>query len=105
MTDIKEAVLCNEVQMPPKRFWAGPLGEHDDDWLAIWAWLVNRSKAAQATSILAFRIRTEKPKIKELLEYSAQKRGLSPDELMQLIIAGQKVPDPIDQDESDELEP
>ncbi|WP_377962898.1 hypothetical protein [Almyronema epifaneia] len=72
-----------------KRFWAGPLGQHDDDWLTVWAWLNNRSKSAQASSVLSYRIRTQRKQIEEMLEYTAQRLGIEPDELRLKILEGE----------------
>lgn len=72
----------------PKRITLPPLGEHDDDWLRIWAWLNNRSKSSQAAGIVSFRIRERKAEIREMLEYIAQKRGVTPDYLFKSILDG-----------------
>lgn len=76
----------------PKRFWAGPLGIHDDDWLVIWAWLNNRSKTAQATSVLGYRIRERKAQIQDMLNYTAGRLQMDPDELKRQILAGEIKP-------------
>lgn len=72
----------------PKRFPVGPLGEHDNDWLTVWAWLNNRSKSAQAAAIISFRIRERKAEIAEMLEYVAKKRGVTADELFKSVLNG-----------------
>ncbi|QSJ17176.1 hypothetical protein JYQ62_37000 [Nostoc sp. UHCC 0702] len=72
----------------PKRFPIGPLGEHDDDWLTIWAWLNNRSKSVQAALLIGFGIAEKKPEIERMLEYMAKKRGVTPDELFKSILDG-----------------
>jgi hypothetical protein len=72
----------------PKRITLPPLGEHDDDWLRVWAWLNNRSKSAQAAGLISFRIRERKPEIEKMLEYVAKKRGVTPDELFKSILEG-----------------
>jgi hypothetical protein len=72
----------------PKRITLPPLGEHDDDWLRVWAWLNNRSKSAQAAGLISFRIRERKAEIEKMLEYVAKKRGVTPDELFKNILDG-----------------
>ncbi|MGV0024868.1 hypothetical protein [Phormidesmis priestleyi] len=71
-----------------KRFPVGPLSEHDDDWLTVWAWLANRSKSAQAGSLVSIGINEKKTEIERILEYVAKKRGMSPDELFEKILDG-----------------
>ena len=73
----------------PKRFWCAPLGQHDDDWLVVWAWLTRRSKSAQASSIIAARIRALKADIEVMLDHTATRLSLTPDELMAKILAGE----------------
>ncbi len=91
----------------PKRFQVGPLGEHDDEWLTAWAALTGRSKSDQATMVLAFRIRDRKQSIQELLEHSAKRRGMEPDELFDLLIRNPKwlKENPIDGEEDDDSTP
>jgi hypothetical protein len=71
----------------PKRFTIGPLGEHDDHWLSVWAALTGKSKAALATAVVGVRVKQHKDVIKELLEHSAKLRGMSADELFSAILA------------------
>jgi hypothetical protein len=71
-----------------KRFPVGPLGEHDNDWLTVWAWLNNRSKSAQVAALIGFRIRERKSDIQEMLEYVAKKRGVTPEQLFKSILDG-----------------
>ena len=87
-------VVQDEVM--PKRFWSGPLGVHDDDWLTVWAFLNNRSKSAQATSLLAARIRACKPQIEEMLSYTAKRLGLETDELLRQILDKEINPTDVD---------
>ncbi len=86
----------------PKRFTIGPLGEHDDDWLTVWSWLNGRTKATQATMVLAYRVRDRKSQIQEMLDYVAKKRGISPNELMKQILDGSA--DRVNEGEASEIE-
>ncbi|MCG8368224.1 MAG: hypothetical protein MJA27_33445 [Pseudanabaenales cyanobacterium] len=90
----------------PKRFTIGPLGEHDDHWLAVWSALTGKSKAALATSVIGLRVKQNKDTIQELLEYSAKLRGISADQLFDAILSNPRyleenpIPEDYDDDES-----
>jgi hypothetical protein len=71
----------------PKRFTIGPLGEHDDHWLSVWAALTGKSKASLATSLVGTRVKQNKQTIQELLEHSAKLRGMTPEELFNAVLA------------------
>ena len=87
-------------------FTIGPLGEHDDHWLAVWSALTGKSKAALATSVIGLRVKQNKDTIQELLEYSAKLRGISADDLFDAILANPRylednpVPEEYDDDDS-----
>ncbi|WAL60869.1 hypothetical protein [Thermocoleostomius sinensis] len=90
----------------PKRFTIGPLGEHDDHWLTVWAALIGKSKAALATSIVGLRVKQNKESILELLEYSAKHRGMTADELFNALLTNPRFleDNPIaESDEEDEF--
>ena len=90
----------------PKRFTIGPLGEHDDHWLAVWSALTGKSKAALATSVIGLRVKQNKETVRELLEYSAKLRGMSADELFDALLANPRflednpIPEEYEDDES-----
>jgi len=77
-----------ELEPMPKRFTIGPLGFHDDQWLNAWSWLTGRTKATQSTQLLGFRIRERKSIIQDLLNFTAEKLGVTPDELFDRIQNG-----------------
>ncbi|MEO0867328.1 MAG: hypothetical protein AAFY17_02545 [Cyanobacteria bacterium J06642_11] len=81
---------CLDSADMPKRFTIGPLGEHDDQWLQVWALLTGKSKAALATSIIGLRVKQNKTTIDELLNHSAAMRGMEPDELFRALLANPK---------------
>jgi hypothetical protein len=89
----------------PKRFTIGPLGEHDDHWLSVWAALTGKSKAALATSVVASRVKQYKQTIQELLEHSASLRGMTPDELFSAILANSRYleENPIAEEQEEDL--
>jgi hypothetical protein len=77
-----------EFETMPKRFTIGPLGFHDDQWLTAWAWLTGRTKATQASQLLSFRVRERKGIIQDMLDFTAGKLGVTPDELFDRIQNG-----------------
>ncbi|MBD3881463.1 hypothetical protein IFO70_06830 [Phormidium tenue FACHB-886] len=90
----------------PKRFTIGPLGEHDDHWLAVWAALTGRSKAALATSIVGIQVNQYKETIRELLEHSARLRGVTSDELFSAILVNPRYLEEnsiVEEEEDDDL--
>ncbi|MBE9157872.1 hypothetical protein IQ265_13710 [Nodosilinea sp. LEGE 06152] len=93
---------ANDSDTMPKRFWVGPLGVHDDDWLTIWAWLNNRSKSAQAGSLISSRIRANQTQIEAMLSYTADRMGLTPDELRRQILRKEITPGDVELPEDDE---
>lgn len=92
----------NGSEVMPKRFWVGPLGVHDDDWLTIWAFLNNRSKSAQAAGLISFRIRERKAAIEEMLNYTAERMGIEPEELRRQILRKEISPGDVELTEDDE---
>ncbi|NJP09967.1 MAG: hypothetical protein HC866_11190 [Leptolyngbyaceae cyanobacterium RU_5_1] len=71
----------------PKRLTIGPLGEHDDHWLTLWAALTGKSKASLATAVVGVRVKQHKATIQELLEHSAKLRGMTSEDLFNALIA------------------
>lgn len=68
------------------------LGEWYYDLLKIDAWVNGRSMATQATSLLCAKLFQREEKIKERVEYLAQKRGISEQELWFQILRDQADP-------------
>jgi hypothetical protein len=73
-----------------KKFMIGPLGEHDDHWLTIWAALTGKSKAYLATALIGLRVREKKTTIQEMLEHCATLRGMSSTALFTAILTNPK---------------
>ncbi|KAM3100949.1 hypothetical protein ACKFKF_10785 [Phormidesmis sp. 146-12] len=71
-----------------KRITLPPLGEHDDDWLTILAWLYSRSRASQAAALISVGVAEQKAEVESMLEYIARKRSISVDELVKSILGG-----------------
>jgi len=82
-----------------KRITLPPLGEHDDDWLTILAWLYGRSRASQAAALISVGVAEQKTEVATMLEYMAQKRGITVDELIKSILGGT-----IDDDRDDSID-
>ncbi|WAL60868.1 hypothetical protein [Thermocoleostomius sinensis] len=71
----------------PKRFTIGPLGEHDDHWLTVWAALIGKNKTNLATALIGLRVREKKEMLQDMLEYSAQLRGMTPESLFNALLS------------------
>lgn len=83
-----------------KRFTLPDLGEWYKDQLALDAWINNRSIPIQAQSLLCAKLQEREPTIDKRMNYIAQKRGISADELRTQILSG-KATQP-SRDESEE---
>lgn len=70
----------------PKRFAIGPLGEHDDHWLTVWAALTGKSKSYLATTLIGLRVREKKEVIQEMLDHCATLRGISQGDLFTALL-------------------
>jgi hypothetical protein len=70
----------------PKRFTVGPLGEHDDHWLTIWAALTGKNKTHLATALIGLRVRERKEMLRDMLAHSAILRGMTPEALFTAIL-------------------
>ncbi|MDJ0617018.1 MAG: hypothetical protein QNJ63_09780 [Calothrix sp. MO_192.B10] len=64
------------------------LGEYYDDLLVIDSWINNRSKVVQGQSLLCAKIQEREARIKERVEYLANKRGISINEMWLSILSG-----------------
>jgi hypothetical protein len=71
----------------PKRFTIGPLGEHDDHWLTVWAALIGKSKTNLAAALIGLRVREKKEMLQDMLEYSARLRGMTPESLFNALLS------------------
>ena len=74
------------------RFSIAPMGEFCRDLLEIDSWVVGRTAATQATSLLCSTLQRREEIIRERLQYLAQKRGISADKLWNLILKGEAEP-------------
>lgn len=70
------------------RLIVSPLGEFYTDLLTVDAWLNNRSRAGQANILLCAKLQDRQKLIKERLDYIANKRGITTDELWKQIVDG-----------------
>ncbi|MGV0026736.1 hypothetical protein [Phormidesmis priestleyi] len=82
-----------------KRITLPPLGEHDDDWVTILAWLYSRSRSSQAAALISVGVAEQKAEVESMLEYIAQKRSITVGELVKSILGGT-----IDDDRDESIE-
>ena len=71
-----------------KRLQVPALGEYYDDLLHIDSWINNRTKVAQAQSLLCAKIQERESRIKERVAYLARKRGIGETEMWHQILSG-----------------
>ncbi len=71
-----------------KRLQVPALGEYYDDLLYIDSWINNKTKVAQAQSLLCAKLQERESKIKERVSYLAKKREISEAEMWEMILAG-----------------
>jgi hypothetical protein len=64
------------------------LGEYYQDMLTLDAFIAGRTPSAQAGSLLGAKLQEREPKIKERLQYLANKRGVTVEELTASILNG-----------------
>lgn len=77
---------------PTERQYINYLGEFYDDALAIEAAIKNRSKTAEATSLLCSKLQEREVKRTAMVQYLANKRGITFDEMWNLILTGKYEP-------------
>lgn len=78
-----------QVQLVKDRRLALPaLGEYYNDMLTLDAWINNRSRVVQAQSLLCAKLQERETRIKERIDYIAKKRGMTSDQLWELILSG-----------------
>lgn len=65
------------------------LGEFYEDLLKVDAWINARTMAAQANSLLCAKLMQRQPEIQARVAYLARKKGVSSDELWDLILSGE----------------
>ena len=71
----------------PKQMTIGPLEDHNEKWLTVWAALLTKRKAFLAKELVGLQVRKHKITIQELLEEAAQFRGMNPEELFSTLLA------------------
>ena len=76
----------------PERIYISNIGEYFDDCLTIEATLNNRTRSAELASLASERLMQKKNTREELVQYLADKRGISFEEMWQLILAGEYKP-------------
>ena len=77
------------IQLAKDRRLALPaLGEYYNDILTLDAWINNRSRVVQAQNLLCAKLQEREIRIKERIEYIAKKRGITSEQLWELILSG-----------------
>jgi len=78
----------NKSMADNKRLQVPALGEYYDDLLYIDSWINNRTKVAQAQSLLCAKLQERESRIKERVSYLAKKRGVSEADMWGMILTG-----------------
>ena len=78
----------NKSMADNKRLQVPALGEYYDDLLYIDSWINNRTKVAQAQSLLCAKLQERESRIKERVGYLAKKRGVSEADMWGMILTG-----------------
>ena len=81
--------MLTEMPKRDDRLYLAPLGEQYEDLLAIDAFLAGNSIPQQGKSSLSTYLKQKKPYIEEGVKYLARKRGISFEEMWDLILTGQ----------------
>ena len=78
--------------MPGKRITLPLLGEYYDDLLKIDSKINARANTVQANSLLCAKLQERAPKIKERVQYLADKRGISFEEMWKQLLTDEYEP-------------
>ena len=79
------------MEMPARkqeRLQVAQLGEYYEDLLTVDAWIHDRTKSAQANTLLCNALQEKETKIKERVAYLAKKRGIDEQEFWIDILKG-----------------
>lgn len=76
----------------PERFYVSYLGEYYDDALTLEAAIKNRTKSAEAASLLSSKLQERKERRHEMIQYLADKRGISFREMLIKLLSGDYQP-------------
>ena len=72
------------------------LGDHDVDWFKVMSAVTHQSVRSKAGSILGYYVRKRKEEYREIIQYTANKYGLSFDECFNKLKNGEPLGDPLD---------
>lgn len=75
-----------------------PLGEHDSDWFRVMSALGGRAIRVNAASVIGYYVRRRKEEYTEILRYTAEKHGLTPEECFQRLLKGEPLDAPGEQE-------
>jgi len=72
-----------------------PLGDHDADWFRAMSGASNSSLRVKAASVLSYFIRRRKDEYREIIQYTANKYGLSFSECFNKLKEGEDLGEPL----------
>lgn len=68
-----------------------PLGEHDADWFKVMTAVSNSSLRVKVASVVSYYVRRRKPEYIEIVQYTANKHGLTFDECFHRLLKGESL--------------
>jgi len=71
------------------------MGDHDADWYRVMCKLGGRSIRANTSSVLGYYVRRRKSEYSEILQYTARKYGLTPDETFKRLLNDEPLGEPL----------
>lgn len=73
-----------------------PLGDHDADWFRVMSAASNSSLRVKAASVIGYFVRRRKDEYREIIQYTANKHGLSFDDCFNKLKNGEDLGEPLD---------
>lgn len=72
-----------------------PLGDHDADWFRVMSAASNSSLRVKAASVIGYFVRRRKDEYREIIQYTANKYGISFDECFNKLKNGEDLGKPL----------
>jgi hypothetical protein len=82
--------------MPKLNVGSFDLGDHDRDWFIVMSRLGDRSIRANLSSVVGYYVRRRKSEYEAILDYTARKYGLTPEECFKKLLNGEDLGKPVD---------
>ena len=86
--NISYTSVMNE-KMPNFSVGTIPLGDHNLDWFVVMTKLANKSLRANVANVIASYVHERKEEYKVILEYTAEKYGITPEECFERLKNGE----------------